>query len=220
MPRACPAAAPLLPLTAGPCGWTAPGPSVRGTPTPERACTRPWSCRSPGGTGSLCTRGTGSRPTCGRAESGGGWGLAASSTPCAVGAGQRAGCQRLAELRRVPLGVQGRSPPGYSRSGADEEGAHGAAAPAQGGQRGAVVAQLPSPALEVLLLEEHQPAVPVVLPPRWARRWHGCPGQRLAVGCGKQPGGGLWGLAPCRDARTGALTAQAMGRKEHILSTW
>lgn len=94
--------------------------------------------------------------------------------------------------------------PGYSRAGADKEGAHGAAAPAQGGQRGAVVAHLCPLALEVLLLKEHQPAPPVVLRPRRARLWHCHP-------VGGRPAGG---------AGTGALTAQAMGRKEHILSTW
>lgn len=65
----------------------------------------------------------------------------------------------------------------YSRARADKEGAHCAAAPAQGRQRGAVVTQLHPPALEVLILEEHQPAVPVVLPPRGARHWHGCSAQ-------------------------------------------
>lgn len=52
-----------LAVTAGPCGWTAPGLSVHGSPTPERACTRRHGCHSPGGTGSPCTRGTVSRPT-------------------------------------------------------------------------------------------------------------------------------------------------------------
>lgn len=106
----------------------------------------------------------------------------------------------------VPAGCK----PRYSRSGADKEGAHGAAAPAQGGQRGAVVAHLCPLALEVLLLKEHQPAPSVVLRPRRARLWH-CHLVRGQVGSGGRPAG---------RAGAGALTAQAMGRKEHILSTW
>lgn len=52
-----------LAVTAGPCGWTAPGPSEHGSPTPERAYTLRRGCRSPGGTGSPGTRGIVSRPT-------------------------------------------------------------------------------------------------------------------------------------------------------------
>lgn len=70
-------AAPAPVVTAGPCGWTGPGPSAHGSPTPAHACTCPRGCRSPGGTGSPGTLGTVSRPTCDRAESSGGSGLAA-----------------------------------------------------------------------------------------------------------------------------------------------
>lgn len=117
--------------------------------------------------------------------------------------------------RRVLAGCK---PPGYSRAGADEEGAHSAAAPAQGGQRGAVVAQLPPLALEVLLLEEHQPAAPVVLPPRGAWRWHGRParppGQWPAVGSGDQPSGGGPGWGHSQRRRWGGRsTSSPRGRR-------
>lgn len=98
--------------------------------------------------------------------------------------------------------------PHYSRAGADEEGTHGTAIPAQLGQRGAVVAQLPPPALEVLLLEQQQLAAPVLLH-RDAQHWHGYASPWL--GTARGPGMSLhWVL----------LTAQVMGRKELILSTW
>lgn len=101
--------------------------------------------------------------------------------------------------------------PRYSRAGADEEGADGAAAPAQGGQRGAVVAQLPPPALEVLLLEQHQPATPVVLQ-REGTAWARPPPAPCPLPIQGRQGSGT---AP----RQALLTAQVMGRKEHILST-